>query len=68
MLNLAADQGNMDAFYEIAELYRRRKSGDNPRVQTFTDATAWCKLALDAGHPYAQSKMCEMVVVMKRLK
>jgi tetratricopeptide (TPR) repeat protein len=52
LLNLAADQGNADAFYSIAEIYRR-KSNDNPYALAFMDAMAWCQLAVTANHPYA---------------
>lgn len=52
LLNLAADQGNADAFYSIAEVCRR-KSNDNPYTKAFRDAMEWCKLALEANHPYA---------------
>jgi len=52
LLNLAADQGNADAFYSIAELYRR-KSNDNPHHPEFINAMRWCNMALHANHPYA---------------
>jgi TPR repeat protein len=52
LLNLAADQGNLDAFYLIADLYRR-KSNNNPHKPEFIDAMMWCNLALQANHPYA---------------
>lgn len=59
LLNLAADQGNADAFYSIAELYRR-KSNDNPYTKAFRDAMEWCKLALEANHPYAYDTLSSM--------
>ena len=59
LLNLAADQGNADAFYSIAEVYRR-KSNDNPNTMAFRDAMTWCKLAANANHPYAYDALSSM--------
>ena len=59
LLNLAADQGNSDAFDSIAEIYRR-KSNDNPYAPAFMDAMRWCKLAVDADHPYAYDTLSSM--------
>ena len=61
LLNLAADQGNADAFYSIAELYRR-KSNDNPHTKAFRDAMDWCILAMDANHPYAYDALRSMQI------
>lgn len=59
LLNLAADQGNADAFYSIAEVCRR-KSNDNPHTKAFRDAMEWCQLAVKADHPYAYDTYSSM--------
>ena len=64
LLNLAADQGNSDAFYSIAEVCRR-KSNDNPRTLAFRDAMAWCNLAVNANHPYAYDELSSMQLRLK---
>ena len=53
LLNLAADQGNSDAFYLISDVLCRLKAINNPRNPAFRNAMAWCRLAMKAGHPYA---------------
>lgn len=65
LLNLAADQGNADAFYSIAEIYRR-KSKDNPNTMAFRDAMEWCNLAADANHPYAYDTLISMQRKLER--
>ena len=61
LLNLAADQGNADAFYLIAEVYYRRKSDKDPRTQAFKDAMGWYNLAVEANeHPDAYSTLSIM--------
>lgn len=65
LLNLAADQGNSDAFYSIAELYRR-KSNDNPYTPAFMDAMKWYKFAVDANHPYAYDALSSMQFRLQR--
>ena len=65
LLNLAADQGNADAFYSIAEIYRR-KSKDNPTTMAFRDAMEWCNLAADANHPYAYDTLISMQRKLER--
>ena len=61
LLNLAADQGNADAFYLIAEVYYRRKSDKDPRTQAFKDAMGWYNLAVDANnHPDAYNTLSMM--------
>jgi hypothetical protein len=52
LLNLAADQGNANAFFLIAGIYRRQ-SNDNPNTMAFHNAMNWYNLALNANHPYA---------------
>lgn len=59
LLNLAADQGNSDAFYSIAKVYRR-KSNDNPHTKAFRDAMDWCNLAVNANHPYSVDELISM--------
>ena len=59
LLNLAADQGNSDAFYSIAKVYRR-KSNDNPHTKAFRDAMDWCNLAVNANHPYSFDELISM--------
>jgi TPR repeat protein len=59
LLNLAADQGNRDAFYLIGEIYHR-ESNDNPRTHAFRVAMAWHKLAENAKHPYSLDKLSQM--------
>ena len=65
LLNLAADQGNSDAFDSIAEIYRR-KSKDKPYAPAFMDAMRWCKLAVDADHPYAYDTLNSMQYRLQR--
>ncbi len=65
LFNLAADQGNADAFYSIAELYRR-KSNDNPYTPAFMDAMKWYKFAVDANHPYAYDALNRMQFRLQR--
>ena len=59
LLNLAADQGNSDAFYLISDVYRL-KAINNPRTPAFRDAMAWCRLAMKADHPYAYDALSGM--------
>ena len=58
LLNLAADQGNVDAFYTIFGVYLRKSS--NPHTVQFMDAMAWCILAMKAKHPYAKDELRRM--------
>ena len=61
LLNLAADQGNADAFYLIAEIYYRRKSDKDPRTRAFKDAMGWYNLAVEANeHPDAYNTLSMM--------
>jgi TPR repeat protein len=59
LLNLAADQGNSDAFYSIAGIYRS-KSNDNPYTRDFHDAVAWYSMAEKAKHPYAMDSLSDL--------
>lgn len=60
LLNLAADQGNSDAFYLISDVLYRLKAINNPRTPAFRDAMAWCRLAMKADHPYAYDALSGM--------
>ena len=60
LLNLAADQGNSDAFYLISDVLCRLKAINNPRNPAFRNAMAWCRLAMKAGHPYALDALSGM--------
>jgi len=66
LLNLAADQGNAEAFYSIAEVYRRKS--DSPYTTAFRDALTWCNLAVNANHPYAYDKLSKMRRTLSGLK
>ena len=61
LFNLAADQGNADAFYLIGEVYYRRKSDKDPRTRAFKDAMGWYNLAVEANeHPDAYKTLSMM--------
>ena len=66
LLNLAADQGNSDAFYLISDVLYRLKAINNPRNPAFRDAMAWCRLAMKAGHPYAHDALSGMESIWLR--
>jgi tetratricopeptide (TPR) repeat protein len=64
LLNLAADQGNMNAFFLIANIYRRQ-SNDKPNTMAFHNAMYWYNLALKANHPYAFDAVSAMQQLMR---
>jgi len=66
LLNLAADQGNSDAFYLISDVLCRLKAINNPRNPAFRNAMAWCRLAMKAGHPYALDALSGMESIWLR--
>lgn len=53
LLNLAAEQGNKNAFFSIAQIY----SGDAQNAHSFREAERWFKLAQETGHPYAEDML-----------
>lgn len=54
LLNLAAEQGNKNAFFSIAQIY---KSDAAQNAHSFREAERWFKLAQETGHPYAEDML-----------
>jgi TPR repeat protein len=63
LLNLAADQGNSNAFFLIASIYSRQ-SNHNPMA--FHNAMYWYNLALKVNHPYAFDAVSALQQLMRR--
>jgi TPR repeat protein len=59
LLNLAAEQGNKNAFFSIAQIY---KSDAAQNERSFREAERWFKLAHEAGHPYAEDTLKGMKI------
>ncbi len=59
LLTLAAEQGNKDAFFLIAEIYRV-KAEREPGRYLHLKAMQWFNLAFEAEHPYAQDALSAM--------
>jgi hypothetical protein len=57
LLNLAAEQGNKNAFFSIAQIYR---SDAAQNAHSFREAERWFKLAQETGHPYAEDTLKSM--------
>ena len=53
-LNLAAEQGNKNAFFSIAQIY---SSDAAQNAHSFREAERWFKLAQETGHPYAEDML-----------
>ena len=54
LLNLAAEQGNKNAFFSIAQIY---SSDAAQNAHSFREAERWFKLAQKTGHPYAEDML-----------
>lgn len=54
LLNLAAEQGNKNAFFSIAQIY---SSDAAKNAHSFREAERWFKLAQETGHPYAEDML-----------
>jgi len=54
LLNLAAEQGNKNAFFSIAQIY---SSDAAQNAHSFREAERWFKLAQETGHPYAEDML-----------
>jgi TPR repeat protein len=59
LLTLAAEQGNKNAFFLIAENFRL-KAEHEPGRYLHLKAMQWLNLAMDAEHPYAQDALSAM--------